>query len=369
MAVAPLQIPSYYAPQAVDFSPLERLGQNLRRSREDDLRRQAIQQYGATGNVRDLYSTGDLSLAQLAAKLDEARRGATGVYGTPIYGTDAQGNMVLGAIGKNGEFKRIDTGGVTPTPGGIKPVDVGGYYVPFDPRRGGVSGSPIPKTGNVSTDYQPVPGPGGTISAVPIPGTPAAQKIEDESRKAEQRAQQTIETGELVKTNIEDARELAKSAPFYNPAVGFGAERLSNVGGTNAANLKQITNTIRGNIGFDRLQRMREESPTGGALGQVAVQELQALQATLGSLEQSQSREQFLRNLNRVEQIYNRIIKKAAAYPNAARYGFAPQGQPTQIQPVQPQQAPSQFQRGQTATNPQTGERVMFDGQRWVPAP
>lgn len=73
MAVAPLQIPSYYAPQAVDFSPLERLGQNLRKSREDDLRRQAIQQYAQTGDARGLFASGDMSLAQLGAQLESRK--------------------------------------------------------------------------------------------------------------------------------------------------------------------------------------------------------------------------------------------------------------------------------------------------------
>lgn len=73
MAVAPLQIPSYYAPQAVDFSPLERLGQNLRKSREDDLRRQAVQQYAATGDARGLFASGDMSLAQLGAQLESRK--------------------------------------------------------------------------------------------------------------------------------------------------------------------------------------------------------------------------------------------------------------------------------------------------------
>jgi hypothetical protein len=97
---------------------------------------------------------------------------------------------------------------------------------------------------------------------------------------------------------------------------------MSEIGGTNAAAVKQLTASIRANIGFDRLQQMREESPTGGALGQVAVQELEMLQAVLGSLSQTQDPEQLLYNLNRLEEIYTGIMEKAAAYPNASKYGF-----------------------------------------------
>ena len=57
------------------------------------------------------------------------------------------------------------------------------------------------------------------------------------------------------------------------------------IGGTEARNLSKTIETVSATIGFDRLQRMRDESPTGGALGQVAVQELEALRATMGSLD------------------------------------------------------------------------------------
>ena len=70
----------------------------------------------------------------------------------------------------------------------------------------------------------------------------------------------------------------------------------------NALDVDKLGEYNKANIGFDRLQRMRDESPTGGALGQVAVKELDALQASLGSLDTSQSSDQLLRNLERLEQ-------------------------------------------------------------------
>jgi len=42
-------------------------------------------------------------------------KGTGGVYGTPIYGVDADGKTTLGVIGKNGEYVPVDTGGTTPT--------------------------------------------------------------------------------------------------------------------------------------------------------------------------------------------------------------------------------------------------------------
>jgi hypothetical protein len=50
---------------------------------------------------------------------------------------------------------------------------------------------------------------------------------------------------------------------------------------------------------------MREASPTGGALGQVAVQELNSLQSTLGSLDPNQDEATLRTNLNNIYKHYS----------------------------------------------------------------
>ena len=73
--------------------------------------------------------------------------------------------------------------------------------------------------------------------------------------------------------------------------------------------------TIQANISFDKLQAMREASPTGGALGQVSTFELQNLMAVFGSLEQSQSNEELQYNLRRLQQVYNDIVHGPGNHP------------------------------------------------------
>ena len=51
---------------------------------------------------------------------------------------------------------------------------------------------------------------------------------------------------------------------------------------------------------------MRDQSPTGGALGQVAVQEINALQATVSSLDQQQSPSQLKASLDKIDRHYRR---------------------------------------------------------------
>ena len=93
--------------------------------------------------------------------------------------------------------------------------------------------------------------------------------------------------------------------------VGFGTTGLtgaitSAIPGSKSYTLRKDIETIKANIGFDELQAMREASPTGGALGQVAVQELNSLQSTLGSLDPNQKEESLRKNLNKVYQHYNK---------------------------------------------------------------
>lgn len=143
---------------------------------------------------------------------------------------------------------------------------------------------------------------------VPITGSAADKEAEQLQNAANaQRAAQSA-SGMVVLQDISKAIEIAKENP--NISTGFIGSLLRNVGGTPARDLGALTTTIKANIGFDRLQRMRDESPTGGALGQVAVQELEALQSTLGSLDTSQTNEQFVGNLERLEAQYQKSMRE-----------------------------------------------------------
>ncbi len=78
--------------------------------------------------------------------------------------------------------------------------------------------------------------------------------------------------------------------------------------GSDAQKVKNLLATVKGNIGFDKLQAMRDASPTGGALGQVSERELTFLQSVFGSLEQDQNAEDLRYNLGVLRYIYNSII-------------------------------------------------------------
>jgi hypothetical protein len=113
------------------------------------------------------------------------------------------------------------------------------------------------------------------------------------------RAEQQIAGVDSVLKTVDTAIE--RTGAF---TAGPAGTVLSNVPGTSAKDLASDLLTIKANLGFDRIQAMRDSSPTGGALGQVAVQELAALQASVASLDNEQSPKQLERNLRKVKQHY-----------------------------------------------------------------
>jgi len=74
--------------------------------------------------------------------------------------------------------------------------------------------------------------------------------------------------------------------------------------------LHELLNTIRANIGFDALQEMRANSPTGGALGQVSEMENKLLQSVQGSLSQELSPSELAENLKTIKQNYAEMLKE-----------------------------------------------------------
>lgn len=136
---------------------------------------------------------------------------------------------------------------------------------------------------------------------------------------------------DIIQNNaiVQDINRAAAKANAWT--TGLVGSQLSKVAGTDAYDLNQLLTGIQANLGFDRLQQMRENSPTGGALGSVTERETSLLQATWGSLLQSQSKEQFLSNLNRLRQIKQQFaqLKQQAYDADVKRFGASRVPNPT----------------------------------------
>jgi len=144
-----------------------------------------------------------------------------------------------------------------------------------------------------------------------IPGGPADAKSGAEAVKREKQLESGVNKAEIVIGKVDEA---LKGTGFLTS--GFTGKALSNVPGTNAYDLDRTIDTIKANIGFQELQAMRESSPTGGALGQVAVRELDFLQSVLASLDVGQSEAQQIKNLKAVKTHYENwknAVKKSGS--------------------------------------------------------
>lgn len=135
-------------------------------------------------------------------------------------------------------------------------------------------------------------------------------KAAEKQDKKEASKQFAINHANKVVEDVSAAKSLVSGT-----TAGLVGKGTSFIPGTDSYNLNQRLLTIKANLGFDRLQQMREASPTGGALGQVAVQELQALQATVGSLELGQSKAELQKNLDKIELHYNNWLSTVGGKP------------------------------------------------------
>jgi len=156
---------------------------------------------------------------------------------------------------------------------------------------------------------------GRPIRMQPIQGSPT-------ETAAGNAAAGIVESGGIVIDNIDRLQEIVANDSILSPIFGVGGLAASYIPGTKRLDAQALADIIKSNIGFDQLTQMRKESPTGGALGQVTERELAFLQSVLTNLSFSQSQEQFQENLQNLRDIYADIIRKAAEYPNAEKYGI-----------------------------------------------
>lgn len=152
-------------------------------------------------------------------------------------------------------------------------------------------------------------------------GQPIETKASREAAQAAVRHQGQIAQADSVLSEIRDAKKLVG----WNTAGVGGVSQF--VPATEGRDLSAKLQTVKANLGFDRLQQMREQSPTGGALGAVAVQELAALQATVASLDQMQSPAQLGKALDKIETHYTNwknVVQQSVGGQGGATGGWDP---------------------------------------------
>jgi hypothetical protein len=118
------------------------------------------------------------------------------------------------------------------------------------------------------------------------------------------------EIGEVSSYRQEREARIIGSIDELMSRANFQTVGIASVGkflpGSLPRNFKADLETLKANISFSELQAMREASKTGGALGQVAIRELELLESTLGALDQGQSPANFRKNLQKVKESLTR---------------------------------------------------------------
>ena len=160
-----------------------------------------------------------------------------------------------------------------------------------------------------------------------------------------------------IDTMLRTIRQIRSIYQGISPGVGGLANWLSYIPGSDAADVEKLTKTLQGNIAFKKLADMKAASPTGGALGAISERELDLLASNLGSIDPSLSFFLFKENLDEIENIVSK-----------AKKGIEEEVQlienPQKFQSIQS----SKYKEGATATNPKTGEKIVFKNGQWTPA-
>lgn len=169
------------------------------------------------------------------------------------------------------------------------PVNVAPGGRAVDPRTGAIIAEGAPRVFSAADATQLYTEDGGLMAENRRDAPPVDPRAAQQAAGAANSALERIRnTRAKVNEALGDANGLT---------AGFIGGMTSRIGGTPAANLAATIDTIEANLSFSELQKMRDNSPTGGALGQVTERELALLGATVASLRQSQSPEQLRRNL------------------------------------------------------------------------
>lgn len=214
-----------------------------------------------------------------------------------------------------------------------------------------------PNIGTIPPGYQAVQDQAGAWSMAPIPGGPAAAEAAAAATAKSNRESAQVQRSGLVAEEIDRALGLMEGGVL--PDTGVGA-MLSGVPGTDAKAISTLLDTIKANIGFDELNKMRQQSVTGGALGNVTERELQFLQAVAGSLDQAQGQEQLTYNLNRLWNGYQDVIHGEGKGPE--RRELAPAGDSSNPIELDEVVVPSGWEEDWDYLTPEEKQRVLGNG-------
>jgi hypothetical protein len=254
--------------------------------------------------------TGAQNLQQLNTVLSPQEAGAGFTLGQGQQRFDAQGQPIASVAAKpSTPLVSVNVAGDTPVPQVVTPPEL-------------IAGLSDDVGARASAAFIAAGGGRDGVKALEAAIKNERKRLSDETKKAASAVAKQQQAG-IVSLDIDRALFQATESL----TTGFTGSIASAVPGTAAFDLKNTLNGIKANVGFGKLQQMRENSPTGGALGSVSENENRLLQSVLGSVEQSQSQEQLTRNLSRLKVIFDAVVNGTVAIPfTQAQFDSLPSG-------------------------------------------
>lgn len=255
------------------------------------------------GNYEAVLNGLNSQIAMLE-RLGKLAKGQEGTYSnSPVWGKDADGNYVVMQTNNQGGLS------IAPTPEGVSLLPtpgLAGFDANLIGQRAGA------ETQAEVQNIQQTAGPRAQAAAQETAATGQAQTTVELDRNqqlyeqeraqelqvAQREAYNRLSTQELQVQNVRDtADKVLDQAGFWT--TGFFGTMGNLLPGTPQRDLAENLKTLEANAAFDKLQAMRDMSPTGGALGQVSERELDLLRASWSALSQSQSQDQFKENVQK----------------------------------------------------------------------
>lgn len=196
--------------------------------------------------------------------------------------------------------------------------------------------------GELSKDFRPVKDEkGNTIGAEPVPGGKEDPSTVMAKKEAERQAALNIENKEKLPARRSQIYASVQNAPAFQDAVteaislakdwgtsGLMQQVTGGVAGTPAFALERALDTIKSNIGFGELLRIKE---SGGTLGALSEMENRLLQAMQGALDPRLDGEKLASALQKVGEIHRLNLEQKKLefkymYPDSPRPWEAKKG-------------------------------------------
>lgn len=154
-----------------------------------------------------------------------------------------------------------------------------------------------------------------TLPADVRKSTAEADKSEmerDELKRKIERQKKDFEAAQKEILNVIRNAQAAKRMSAQNFfATGFGAETAGKWSGTSAKDVIGKLDVIGANTAFERLQRMKAESPNGGGLGgNTSDADMRLLKSSVAALDPTQSDEEFQRAMDDIIRNYTGVYEK-----------------------------------------------------------